>query len=190
MRYSIWSHGTIIGYTELDIECISPNLRMGFVEPTPGGRQALLDATGVHAVCATRPVSWREEHTEASRKYLDEFTAACERREALNLELRDESGDIFPCAFMRIHDHFLQWPEPTEEDDPLNDPDLDPELRAQLEADAAEFQEWLEELEEDRKADEWKWADEEPDPRYDTMQYTIQVFLREYDKWEDAPEFG
>jgi len=189
MRYSIRSHGIIIGYTELDIECINENLRMGFVEPTKEGEQALLDATGVHAVCAKRPVSWRDRDRPSDPEYMAEFTAACDRREALNLELRDEQGDLFPCAYMRICDHFLEWPKMTDDDDPLNDPDLDPELRAQMEADAKELQEWIEEMDEDRKADAWKWDDAEPDPRYEFMQYTIQVVLREYESYEDMPEF-
>lgn len=189
MRYSICSHATIIGYTELDIECINENLRMGFVEPTEAGRQALLDATGVHAVCAKRTVSWREENTEANRAYLAEFKAACDRREALNLELRDEHGQRFPCAYMRIYDHFLQWPPMGEENDPLDDPDLGPELREQVEADVAELREWLDDLAEDRKADAWKWEYEEPDPRCVTAQYTIQVVLREWDNAQVASEF-
>jgi len=188
MRYSICSHGTIIGYTDLDIECINENLRMGFVEPTPEGRQALLDATGVHAVCAQQPLRWRDTDEEATRQHLIAFRAASDRREALNLELRDEQGEIFPCAYMRICDHFMEWPPVSDEDDPLNDPDLDPELRAQLEADAADFEEWLADFEEERKADAWKWQHEEPDPRFGTMQYTIQVVLRE-DGWGEVSGF-
>src|SRR4051812_9118174 len=105
MRYSLWSRGQLIGHTDLDIECISPDLRMGFLEPTDEGKQAILDATGVHAVCAKRPSSWRDD---PDPEYLEEFQAACARREALDLELRDEAGAVFRCAYMRITDHWLE----------------------------------------------------------------------------------
>ena len=187
MRYSLWSHGTIIGYTDLDIECISENLRMGFVEPTDAGKQALLDATGVHAVCASRPPRSRDGREDSDPEYLERFEAACARREALDLELRDEAGQLFPCAYMRIYDSFLKWPEETDEYDPLDDPDLDPELRAQMEADRADIEEWFRQSLEDAEADAWKHGYEEPDPRYETVQYTVQVVLREEPFLADEP---
>jgi hypothetical protein len=186
MRYSVISHGTIIGYTDLDIECISENLRMGFFEPTEAGRQAVLDATGVHAVCATQPIRWRDRHEEPDHEYLARFEAASARREALNLELRDETGALFPCAYMRIYDHWLEWPR-EDDDDPLDDPDLDPELRAMMEADNAAIEEWLKEQQEIDESEAWKYADEEPDPRYETAQYTIQVVLGEWPRIDDEP---
>ncbi|HXT17920.1 MAG TPA: hypothetical protein VN706_19960 [Gemmatimonadaceae bacterium] len=178
MRYSIWSNGTLVGHTELDVECINENLRMGFVEPAEEGRQALLDATGVHAVCARRP-SRPFRDPDPDDEHGAEFEDARVRREALNLELRDENGDLFPCAFMRIYDGFLEWPETADDYDPLDDPDLDPEERERLEEFEADFNAWVDELEEERKADAWKRGYEEPDLRWETMQYTIQVFLRE-----------
>ena len=186
MQYTLWSHGTIIGYTDLDIECINDNLRMGFLEPTAAGHEAILDATGVHAVCAKWPAIGNRHRDDSDPEYIAEFMAACARREALDLELRDETGALFPCVHMRITDHFLQWPKPEEEDDPLDDPTLDPELRAMIESDMADMEEWIKQADEDAAADAWKY-DDEVDSRYDTMQYTIQVVLRDEPLFPDEP---
>lgn len=182
MRYSLWSRGTIIGYTDLDLPHVNPDLLSGFVEPTEAGRQALIDATGVPAVCVKQPARWYERdgldpETEA---YMKAFQRACDRREALVLELRDDRGELFPCAHIRVYDLRLTWPEPhPDEFDAPDDEELDPELRAQMDDDAELARDWMEEIEEDLEADAWKQEDDPCDPRWDTMQYHIQVYVRE-----------
>src|SRR5215467_6650169 len=97
MRYTLWSRGRVLGHTELDLPHVQDRVRMGFIEPTETGTRVLPDATGVPAAAqalakaAKRAVDLRYD---ALTEFAD-FRAACDRREALNLELRDEMGVLF-----------------------------------------------------------------------------------------------
>lgn len=106
MRYSLWSGERLVGYTDLDIDTETPTMRRGLIEPTPAGRPLLEDATGVWRAMAERK---RAERVRCGDKLLkdDELvTSAMSRREALNLELRDEHDVVFECDFMRVYDLF------------------------------------------------------------------------------------
>src|SRR3954463_4848253 len=100
MTYSLWSRGTLIGHTDLDLPHVQDYMLMGFVEPTDAGRSALIDATGVPPACARL----RAMERRGGGSDLSDFVSACDRREALEGELRDEAGGVFPCAGMRIYD--------------------------------------------------------------------------------------
>ena len=106
MRYTLWSHDTLVGHTDLDIPTVTPNMRQGFVEPTEEGKPLLADATGVWRAIARMK---RERRARGDSRENDDHgivLAAMERREALDLELRDERGAAFECEFIRITDNF------------------------------------------------------------------------------------
>jgi hypothetical protein len=191
MRYTLWSLGRLIGHTDLDIHTISPNLRQGFIEPTEEGRPLLRDATGVMRVLADDHRRKGARNANPHVDDLDRFTAACDRREALNLELRDESGQVYPCEFMRVYDLFDMRAGIMNGVDDTGDideetlgsgvPNERAEVDAYAEADHESIEAMLAELQQD-------WDDEEmyhsawppppePDPRWDIMQYRLQVFL-------------
>ena len=201
MHYTLWSHGRLVGHTDLDIHTITPTMRQGFIEPTEEGRALLRDATGVlRTIAAER--RRRSHGVPLGSRYLDEVEAACDRREALDLELRDESGAVFECEFMRVYD--LREMERAWESDNLNDPDemdsaeylaaLSPEERVEREArraaDEAMLEEWIDEIEHER-ADEAMYHSAWPPPapedgRWATMQYYLQVYLKGHAQDEES----
>jgi hypothetical protein len=102
MRYSLRSRGRVLGYTDLDIETITPTMRQGYIEPTPEGRPLLADATGVWRAMADQKRAQRARDGEKAAEDDERVTEAMNRREALNLELHDEHGEVLACAFMRV----------------------------------------------------------------------------------------
>ena len=106
MRYSLWSGDRLVGHTDLDIDTVTPTMRQGFIEPTPEGRPLLEDATGVWRAMADRKRAERAREGDETTEGDDMVTASMNRRESLNLELRDEHGVVFECDFMRVYDLF------------------------------------------------------------------------------------
>ena len=180
MRYSLWSHDCLVGHTDLDVSSVTDHVRQGFVEPTPQGHAALIDATGVARIVGTKAA--RAQDPETKTLYLAEFRRACDRREALNFVLRDESGDEFDFDFVRIIDLQTDPYESLDDDEPedVDCDDLDADFLAEIEEVIA--------LHEESEQYGSNWSPR--DDRWDTMPYLIQVFLRrdEY-AWKDAPSF-
>jgi hypothetical protein len=148
---------------------------MGFIEPTPEGVRLLPDATGVpgaaHALAkaAKRAINRRD----TSLTEFADFLSACDRREALELELRDEADVMLQCEWIQIND----LGDPLWSDDEFDELDefdeelLDPELQAAIEHDAELFEEFSREQEYDRG-----W--EPPDERWESG-YHMMVYLGE-----------
>lgn len=172
IRYSLWSHGRLLGHTDLDIPCVSSHLMQGFIDPTPEGTKTLPQATGVaRVVAASRAPSLSEVER---RRHDAEFAVACAQRDGLDLELRLDDGSVFPCDFMRVYDlRDDSWADPPDDEEPL-----DEEVEAEIEA---EVEEWFEER---RWGSVWP-PPPPPDPRWDTKQYHIQVFLEKSSDIDD-----
>lgn len=185
MPYTLWSHGRLVGHTDLDIPCVQDHIRQGFIEPTEEGRRILVDATGVPAVMAEGRRG-RRDGTKDDDTVMAEFSAACDRREALELELRDEDGARFECDFIRVYDlqdqslhddvfdaELDETLEPVSEEERQADDDE----RAAFERDLAVL---LEDVE-DKYGSSWS----PPDERWETMQYHMVVFLhRAREPWK------
>lgn len=106
MSYTLWSHGRLVGHTDLDLPHVQDRVRMGFIEPAPSGAQALVDATCVPgAIVALKRVAAHagREAVEALAAEAD-VHAAFDRREALHLELRDATGRTIPVRWMEVND--------------------------------------------------------------------------------------
>jgi hypothetical protein len=194
MRYTLWSCGRIVGYTDLDIHTITSTMRQGFVEPTPEGRIALQDATGVWRTMAEMKRAARARGGKGEND-IELFRNAVERRERLNLELRDATGSPFDCEFIQITDLFdmnagiVDEMCDTEEEEEaafeIRLSSLSPAAReealverAALNAEIDEMvADILEEREEQRMFDS-AWPPPPPeDPRWGTMQYLLQAHL-------------
>ena len=165
MRYSLWSRQRLLGHTDLDIPCVTKHLMQGFIDPTPEGSTLLPWATGVPRAASAGLVRGL---TEAERRGREaEFRAAVSAREELELELRLEDDTVFPCDFIRVYDlrENVLSDELLDDDEPL-----DAETQAEIDADVAAW-------EEERR---WgsAWPPPMEDPRWDTMQYLIQVYLK------------
>lgn len=191
MTYTLWGRGRLLGHTDLDLPHVQAHIRLGFVEPTEEGRRLLPDATGVPAIAASlnrasRAVGEREEELQTE---IADFNSACDRREALSLELRDETGAVVPAWFIRIYDLQDQsWMDDdvdldaAEIDDKFED-DTDDEFGADDDSDVHddELKAWLSEAD---LFDGPAW--QPPDERWDTMRYHIQLYL--YDPSRGAAE--
>jgi len=176
MRYSLWSHQRLLGHTDLDIPCVTKHLMQGFIEPTPEGSTQLPKATGVPRAASASLV---RNITEAERRERRaKVQAAVSARESLDLELHLEDGSVFPCDFIRVYDL-----RDDVDDESLDDDEpLAPELQAAVDADVAAW-------EEERGS---AWPPPVDDPRWDTMQYLIQVYLEgacDLDDLFESPDF-
>jgi hypothetical protein len=122
--------------------------------------------------------------------------AAFRRREDLELELRDAHGNLFECDFMRVYDLFdmangvVEEMSDTEEEEQaefeIGLSRLSAEQREEALSQRAkmksEIEEFVDEMLADREEEaslESSWPPPPPeDPRWDTMQYHLQVFLK------------
>jgi len=194
MRYSLWSHERLVGHTDLDIPTITPTMRQGFVEPTNEGKPLLEDATGVWRAMAERKRLQRARDGIELKEDDDLVIAAMDRREALDLQLRDENGDAFG-AWVRVYDLFdadagiVEEMGDTEEEEEADfqihlsglSAEEQAEALAQRAAMKAEVEEfvaqWLEERDESEMFKS-SWPPPLPeDSRWTTMQYHLQVHL-------------
>ena len=205
MRYSLWSGKQLLGYTDLDINTDTPTMRQGFIEPTPEGRPLLEDATGVWRAMAERKRAERARDGDESSKDDELVTSAMSRREALNLELRDEHDVVFDCDFMRVYDLFdlhagvVDEMSDTEEEQQADfeiylsslSPELGADALAQRAITDAEVEALVAEVLEQREERELLgpgWPPAREDPRWDTMQYHLQVHLKtSFDDDSDFP---
>ena len=144
---------------------------MGFIEPTEAGLRLLPDATGVSeaASALSRAAKRAAYRRRVELTEFADFRAACDRREALDLELRDEAGVVFQCEWIEIHDIAEVL---TDEDfDWDDDQPMDPELEASIDHDA----ELLESFFDADDYDKTPWAP--PDPRWEMTRYHMMVYL-------------
>jgi hypothetical protein len=196
MRYTLWSRGRLLGHTDLDIHTVTPTMRQGFIEPAEDGRPLLQDATCVWRAMAERKRAIRARGGVELPEDDHLVMAAMRRRDALDFELRDENDQVFECEFMRIYDLFdieagvVEEMGDTEEEQEAEFEvflsGLSPEERSEAIADRAqreaEIEEWVAEMEQDweeKRMFQSSWPPPPPDdPRWDTMQYHLQVHLK------------
>ena len=173
MRYTVWSRGRLVGYTALDLAHVRDRVRMGFIEPTEDGKRLLPDATGVPAAAlALARAARRAAHRrDASLTEFADFRAACDRREALRLELRDDAGVVFPCEWIEVDD--IDDHSCLDETFDLDDDEsLDPELEAAIDHDAELVESYF-----DRDDDDHASSWDPPDERWETTRYHMTVHL-------------
>lgn len=193
MRYTLWSRGRLVGHTDLDIHTFSTSMRQGFIEPTAEGYQLLSDATGVARALAEarRGTRARGERLPSDDAVVEK---ALQRRHDLAFELRDEHGVAFDFDFVRVYDNFdervVDEMCPTAEEEEAEfearlsalSSAAREEALASRERLEAEIEEMVEEMLGDREESEKfasRWPPPPPeDPRWDTMQYMIQVYLK------------
>jgi hypothetical protein len=194
MRYTLWSRGRLVGHTDLDIHTFTATMRQGFIEPTAAGRAVLADATGVWRAIAEVKRD-RRARGEVEVNDSAPIRDAALRREGLDLELRDEHGTVFDCEFIRVADLFdletvvdemSDTPEEEEAEFEIHLSGLSGEARDDALAHRAEFEaevdaavaEMMEEQDEGHRFGS-AWPPAPPDdPRWETMQYLIQLHVR------------
>jgi len=142
MSYTVWSHGRLLGETELAYTRWMPKLRGGDFFPTEFGETLMPIATGgpvamKELVKAMRDAHCGSDDTPASprgrRATTPQITAAeaelesaVKRRDALALELRRPDGSIVPTEDIDIRDTERFWNIEQDDDDlGFGDDDID-----------------------------------------------------------------
>lgn len=120
MPYTLWSHGRLLGETELEYTRCVPLHRGGGLWPTVAGSKLMPVATGVTAATlklaaksrqlrapesrGTPPAQSTDESCmQQSTEYAD-YAAAVDQLNALALELRGPSGAVIPTEWIEIRD--------------------------------------------------------------------------------------
>jgi hypothetical protein len=194
MRYTLWSRGRLVGRTDLDIHTVTPTMRQGFIEPTTEGMALLADATAVWRALGEMKRGTRARGDTGANDR-DLFQSAVDRRENLDFELRDETGTVFDCDFIRITDLFdlervtAEMTDTEEEEEAafqirlsgLSGKARDEALAGREETNA-EIEELMDEMMAEGDEDMMFGSASPPpdtDPRWDTMQYLLQLYLKD-----------
>jgi hypothetical protein len=195
MPYTVWSHGRLLGETDLGFaRCIEKH-RMGWFHPNELGDRLMPIICGVKpAFFALSDLSRRllpnpydsarrkwdlNTVLRASTEYAD-LAAAEAQEEGLALELRGPSGDVIATEDIGIQDTEFLLSIPTREDDVslydveqgmTGDPELDEEFQAEIDEIIEDF----------RERAKWQRDDDE-EGESNLPRYQIQVHLfNEYD---------
>ena len=143
MSYTIWSHGRLVGETDLGFEYGSGNFRAGNFFPTEFGETLMPIIAEPRRLMArmARTVEDGPIDPAADTEWLA-YEAATDRESALELELRDPSGTVISTEDIGIRDsHLLEELYPIDELE-FGDEPFDPELEASMDLDLALTHEW------------------------------------------------
>jgi len=181
MTYTLWSHGELLGESELDYVRAFPRLRMGDLQVTPKGLIAIERLTQTHA---DSYYSARRLNRDKSRGTIDpsdektlfaDLAAERDQHEALALELHAPNGSVIATEsiFVTDTDYLLAIGSEPDEDDASApvvalDDVLDPDDLAALEHELEEFEE-----------DHPPWA--QPAMEREPVRFQISVTLK--DEW-------
>ncbi len=101
MPYTLWSHGQLLGHTDLAFQPCVPGVHSGWFLPTEIGGPAMDILTGVSRVVLNA------DGIEDRARLLAEMEAAADRAFALEVELHGENGDVIPTEDIGITDTHL-----------------------------------------------------------------------------------
>lgn len=148
MPYTIWSHGRLVGETDLGSAYRSANFRAGPFFPTEFGKTLMEIIAEPRRLIARMAKIAHDSPIDptADAEWLA-FEAATDREYALELELRDPIGTVIPTEDIGIRDRQLLeelYPIDELEFDELefDDEPFDPELEASVDHDFELIQEW------------------------------------------------
>jgi hypothetical protein len=140
MRYSVWSHGRLLGHTTLDFYPSFPTARMGWFEPTEIGERLMPVLTNlgpfheaISREMAERPVAdagaqGKRRRALACDALRHKMTMEAERAlRALELELRDETGRTISTDGIAVQDteYLVAFASDDETDLTAWDPDIE-----------------------------------------------------------------
>ena len=159
LTYSLWSRGRLLGETDLGFIYRENRFRCDWLHPTEIGERILPAAAGVAPAMRTEFMVGPDATLHA------DVMAACDREEALELELRGPDGKRIETEDIGVRDtHYLMSIPVNDYDD--EDVKLTPEQEAEIEEFVAA---WGEE----HAAD----LDVEPEEEIECPRYQLQVQL-------------
>jgi len=119
--YTIWSHGRLVGETDLGFDYDSGNCRAGNFFPTEFGETLMpIIAEPRRLMAQIARTGHRKPIDPAADTEWLAYEAATDREYALELQLRDPSGTVIPTEDIGIRDRQL-----LEELYPIDDPEFD-----------------------------------------------------------------
>lgn len=182
MTYTLWSHGELIGESELDCVRVYTHLRAGDLQVTPKGLLVLDRVSQTHADAygtarrLSREKSRGQVLASADNALFADLAAERDQYEALALELRAPNGTVVPTEDIYVRDtwYLLAIGFEADEEDELAVMNDTPE-HVRDSDDATGMDVLLEELENDLLPWEQTAPAREP-PRF-------QLFVKLVDEW-------
>jgi hypothetical protein len=181
MTYTLWSHGELLGESELDYVRVFSHLRTGDLHVTQKGMVAFerLSQTHADSFYGMRRLNGERERgtvdSSDEKTLLADLAAEQDQYDALALEIRAPNGSVIATESIHVTDtdYLLAIAREQDEEDELSG-DVAPEDVLEAE-DLAALDQQLEELEEDDPP----WA--QPAPQREPARFQISVTLK--DEW-------
>ena len=181
MTYTLWSHGELLGESELDYVRVFSHLRTGDLQVTPKGLIAIerLTQTRADSYYATRRLNRERSHgtidPSDEKTLLADLAAEHDQHEALAFELHAPNGSVIPTESIFVTDTEYLLAIGREADEEDTSPPIDG-LEGVLDADDLDaLVDQLEEFEEDHPP--WAQSATEREP----ARFQISVTLK--DEW-------
>ena len=185
--YTIWSHGRLLGETNLGFVRCMPKIRTGFFHPTELGERLMPIACGVSPALrklaeASRVIDEPNDQADGgaarvgfsatTTEYAD-LVEAVAHREGLDLELRGARGEIIPVEDIAMIDteYLLSLVDENKEPRPLIGLSVEEVKELEEQIDEA-VQEMLDEMDFDEP-----WRADDEDAESTLPRYQIQVHL-------------
>jgi hypothetical protein len=143
--YTIWSHGRLVGETDLGFILREGNHRTGHFFPTAFGESLVPIINEPRRLIKALGEVARDARSgdDPARIALDSaFEIAAERERALELELRDEKGVVIPTEDVSIRDMDLTLELYPGDEEELDRVMIAPEDQAELDREMAEMRAW------------------------------------------------
>jgi hypothetical protein len=175
--FTVWSHGRLVGETDLGFILRDGNHRTGYFFPTAFG-ETLIPIFNeprriIKALAEIREDS--RSRDDPRRLALDAaFEIACDREKALALELRDANGIVIPTEDVGIRDTDLTLELYPGDDLEFDDVVITPEQQAEFERDMEELSEWAQDA---RRELELLGHRDVVDEEAPLPRFQVQVFL-------------
>jgi hypothetical protein len=147
--YAVWSHGRLVGKTDLGFILREGNHRTGHFFPTEFGESLVPIFNEPRRLIKARGELPRDARTSDHPAWIalnSALEAACERERALELELRDEHDAVIPTEDIGIRDMDLTLELYPGDESDYDDVIITPEQQAEFELEIEEMQEWARDM--------------------------------------------
>lgn len=181
MPYTIWSHGRLVGETDLGFILREGNHRTGNFFPTLFGESLVPIINEPRRLIKALGEAPRDADSSDDPAWIaldSAFEIAAERERALELELRDENGVVIPTEDVSIRDMDLTLELYPGDEDELGRVTITPEEQAEFDREMEEMREWAQDT---RRELELLGRRDVIDENAPFSRFQVQVFL--VDEW-------
>lgn len=177
MRYTVWSHGRLVGETDLGFILREGNHRSGHFYPTAFGESLvpiINEPRRLIKALGEVPRDARSSDDPAWTALDSAFEIAAERERALELELRDEHGVVIPTEDVGIRDMELTLELYPDDDEELDRVTVTPADQADFDREMQDMREWAQDM---RRELELLGHRDVIDENAPLPRFQVQVFL-------------